>query len=205
MSVYVGKDVSVTLQIPMVETVGLGNGSQTVFIVGKKPISDRDLDGVADEVEHVIAYVNSSVVTVSAVDDSEGTVTLASAPPSGAVVVIDYRYDVSPFVAQELALEPKHEIEGLDGLGSDLVQVWAGLLKKFSGSIKEPLKNDPSQLQRPMNQLLTYYYDPFDTDANWEVIVGDWSIESGKYNAMSGAYAQSPFSKTILSATSESP
>ena len=195
MSVYVGKDVSVTLQIPMIECVGLGNGSNRVFCVSKTPISDRDLDGVPNEPEHVIVYVNGAVVSVESVNDATGCMTLVSAPANGAVVVVDYRYDLSPFIAQELALEPKQEIDGLDGLGSDLVQVWACLLKEFSGSMKEPLKNDLSQLQRPMNQMLNaYYFDHFDNADNWEVIVGDWAIENNKYKATSTTYAP----KTLL-------
>jgi len=141
MSVYVGKDVTITVQIPVEEDISSqANGSQTVFTVSKTPISDRDLDGVVDEPEHVTAYVDGSEVTVSSVDDDQGQVTLASAPSQGSRVVVEYRYDLAPNIAQELSIEPKQKIEGIDGLGSDVVQTWAVSLKEITGSIKEAFK-----------------------------------------------------------------
>jgi hypothetical protein len=84
--VYVGKNVSVTLQIPADEDLSSQtNGTATQFTVSKTPISDRDMDGVPDEPEHVTAYVNGSEVTVNAVDDDTGQITLASAPAEGVV------------------------------------------------------------------------------------------------------------------------
>jgi len=141
MSVYVGKDVTITVQVPVEEDVSSqANGSQAVFTVTNKPISDRDLDGVADEIEHVTVYVNGSEVNVSAVDDSEGQVTLASAPAQGSRVIIECRYDTTPNIAQEITLEPRQVTEGIDGLGSDVIQQWAVLLKEISGKIKETYK-----------------------------------------------------------------
>ncbi len=138
MCVYVGKDVTVTIQSPVEEDLGeQANGTNTVFTVSKKPISDRDQDGVADEPAHVTAYVDGSEATVSAVDDDQGTVTLASAPSPGARVVIEYRYDSTPEVAQEISIEPKQAIEGIHGLGDNKIQVWASLLKEYAGSLKE--------------------------------------------------------------------
>ena len=141
MTVYVGKDVEVKLQVPAVEDVSSqADGTNTVFTVSHTPISDRDMDGVADEPEHVTVYVDGVEASVSAVDDDQGQVTLTSAPAQGSKVIIEYRYDLEPYVAQELTLEPKRRIEGIDGLGSDTIQVWAPLLKEIDGSIKEVFK-----------------------------------------------------------------
>jgi len=138
MSVYVGKDVTITIQTPVEEDVSSqANGSNTVFTVSKGPISDRDMDGVADEPEHVTVYVNGSQATVTAVDDDLKQVTLQSAPAAGDTVIIEYRYDLTPEIAQEISIEPRQAIEGIDGLGSNKVQEWAVLLKEFSGSLKE--------------------------------------------------------------------
>ena len=141
MTVYVGRDVEVKLQVPAVEDVSSqADGTNTVFTVSHTPISDRDMDGVADEPEHVTVYVDGVEATVSAVDDDQGQITLASAPAQGSKVIIEYMYDLEPYVAQELTLEPKQHIEGIDGLGSDTVQIWAPLLKEINGSIKETFK-----------------------------------------------------------------
>ena len=118
------------------------------FTVEHTPISDRDMDGVADEPEHVTVKVNGSEVTVSSVDDDAGLVTLASGDfNEGDVVTCSYRYDTSPNIAQEITIEPKINIEGIDGLGSDTIQQWAVLLKEVSGSIKEVL-NGTQQIER---------------------------------------------------------
>ena len=141
MTVYVGKDVEVKLQVPAVEDVSSqADGANTVFTVSHTPISDRDMDGVADEPEHVTVYVDGVEASVSAVDDDQGQVTLASAPAQGSRVIIEYRYDLEPYVAQELTLEPKQHIEGINGLGSDTIQIWAPLLKEIDGNIKEIFK-----------------------------------------------------------------
>jgi len=166
MAVYVGKDVGITIQVPYEEDVSSqANGTNTVFTVANKPISDRDLDGIADETNHVTAYVNGSPVTVSAVDDSEGEVTLASAPAQGARVIIEYRYDLAPYVAQEITLEPRQVIEGIDGLGSDTIQIWAPLLKEISGSIKEVFKTK-EQLDRLGKRKLASLYTQQFFDSN---------------------------------------
>ena len=141
MTVYSGKDVEVKLQVPAVEDVSSqADGTNTVFTVSHTPISDRDMDGVADEPEHVTVYVDGVEASVSAVDDDQGQVTLASAPAQGSRVIIEYKYDLEPYVAQELTLEPKRRIEGIDGLGSNTIQVWASLLKEIDGSIREIFK-----------------------------------------------------------------
>lgn len=141
MSVYVGKDVEITVQAPVEEDVSSqADGVNTVFSVSHTPISDRDLDGIADEPEHATVHVDGSAVSVSAVDDDQGQVTLASAPSQGSKVIIEYRYDLNPHIAQELTISPKQTIEGIDGLGSDLIQEWAVLEKAVEGSIKEVFK-----------------------------------------------------------------
>lgn len=146
--IYVGKNVDVTLQIPAEEDLSSqANGTATQFTVSKTPISDRDMDGVANETAHVTVYVNGSEVTVSVVNDSTGQVTLASAPAEGDTVIIEYRYDLAAYVAQEIRLEPNHEIQGVNGLGSDEIQIWAPLLKEFTGTIREVFHNQ-DQLSR---------------------------------------------------------
>jgi len=113
------------------------------FTVYKTPISDRDLDGVAedgvaDEAAHVTVTKNGAEVTVSSVDDSTGLVTLASGDfDEGDEILCSYRYDVAPYVAQEIRIEPSREIQGIDGLGSEEIQLWALLQKEFTGSIRE--------------------------------------------------------------------
>ncbi len=47
--------------------------------------------------------------------------------------------DMGAFVAQEVTIEPKQAVEGLDALGSDTIEEWAAGLKTYEGTIKEPL------------------------------------------------------------------
>ena len=58
-------------------------------------------------------------------------------PEADDTVKCIYRHDLSPYIAQEITIEPKQHIEGIDGLGSDTIQVWAPLLREIDGSIKE--------------------------------------------------------------------
>jgi len=55
-------------------------------------------------------------------------------------------YTVS--VAQEVIFNPNQEIEGIDGLGSDLIQVWAPGLKTFEGTLSQLMVSAPNQLYR---------------------------------------------------------
>ena len=48
--------------------------------------------------------------------------------------------DMGAFVAQEVSLEPRQDVQGIDALGSDTIQEWAAGLKTFGGQIREPLK-----------------------------------------------------------------
>ena len=48
--------------------------------------------------------------------------------------------DKGAFIAQEVTLEPKQAMEGIDQLGYDTVQSWAPGLKTYEGSIKEGFK-----------------------------------------------------------------
>ena len=85
----------------------------------------------------------------------------------GDEILCTYRYDIDPYVAQEFSVEPRQRIEGIDGLGSDVVQIWAPLLKEIDGSIKEVLKvGDLSQLERT-KPLAPEDYDPFNNLALW--------------------------------------
>ena len=143
-------------------------------------LSDLDMDGVADETSHVSVTRNGSAVTVSSVDDSAGEVTLSSGDFNETdVILCTYRYDADPYVAQELTVEPKQRIEGLDGLGSDTVQIWAPLLKEIGGSIKEVYKRgDVEQTSRFIKVEIA---ERFYNDDDWEVLSGSWSIVNGEY------------------------
>jgi hypothetical protein len=48
--------------------------------------------------------------------------------------------DKGAFIAQEVTLEPKQAIEGIDQLGYDTIQSWAPGLKTYEGTIKEGFK-----------------------------------------------------------------
>ena len=48
--------------------------------------------------------------------------------------------DMGSFIAQEVTLEPKQVIEGIDALNSDEIQAWAPGLKTYEGTIKEAFK-----------------------------------------------------------------
>jgi len=177
MSVYVGKDVEVTIQTPIEEDVSSqANGSNTVFTVSNGPISDRDMDGVADEPEHVTVYVNGSEVTVTAVDDDQKQVTLQSAPAAGDTVIIEYRYDLTPEIAQEITIEPRQNIEGIDGLGSNKVQEWAVLLKEFSGSLKEVFRKTEQFRRLTKKKQQSKYSQQFFTGA-----LSDFEGDTGNY------------------------
>jgi len=59
--------------------------------------------------------------------------------------------DKGSFIAQEVAFDPKQDIEGVDTLGADTVQEWAPGLKTYEGSIKEGFKvgsDGKTQLER---------------------------------------------------------
>jgi len=180
MSVYVGRDVSVRIQVPIKDenVSDQLDGTETQFYVSKTPISDRDMDGVADEPEHVTVTVNGGVVEVSAVDDDVGLVTLASAPGAEDTVLVSYRYDEEPYVAQEFTVSPKQDVEAVDGLGSDVVQLWAATARVFEGSIKEVLKKGSlSQLRRL--RPFRFYYEPCNSLEGFVVEEGEASIVDG--------------------------
>jgi len=182
-SVYVGKDVNITIQTPIEEDVSSqANGSNTVFTVSKGPISDRDMDGVADEPEHVIVYVNGSEVTVTAVDDDQKQVTLQSAPAEGDTVIIEYRYDLSPEIAQEISTEPRQTIEGIDGLGSNKIQEWAVLLREFSGSLKEVFRKTEQFKRLTRKKQQSEYSQQFFAGAlsDFEGTTGDFTIDNNE-------------------------
>ncbi|OYT49436.1 hypothetical protein B6U79_01740 [Candidatus Bathyarchaeota archaeon ex4484_231] len=124
--------------------------TQAKFTVSNVPISDGDLDGVSNEAAHVTVKKGTVELTVSSVTDDTGEVVLADGDfAEDDRIVCEYRFDGEPYVAQEITVEPKRRIEGIDGLGSDTVQQWAVLLKEVSGSIKEVLKpGDEVQLRR---------------------------------------------------------
>lgn len=192
MSVYVGKDVTITIQAPVDrEQKTIPSSSPYQVTLNNGPISDRDQDGVANEVAHVSVVDGSgNTVTPTAVNDSTKVVTFSSGD-AGKTVYITYRYDKSPYVAQEIRLEPKRAVKGIDGLGSSTVQLWAPLLEEFSGSIKEVLKNSLEQLNR-VEALRTATVEKHGLKVLWgsggsnvilwldQVVFGEASISSRK-------------------------
>jgi len=167
MSVYVGKDVGITIQVPIDREQKTIPGSAPYNVtLNNGPISDRDQDGVANEVAHVSVVDGAgNTITPTAVNDTTKVVTFG-AGDAGKTVYITYRYNLSPYNAQELTLEPKQAIEGIDALGSDTIQLWAALLKEFAGSIKEVLKNSLEQLNR-IEALRTTTVEPFGIIVTW--------------------------------------
>ena len=168
MSVYVGKDVTVKIQVPVDgEQRTIPGTSPYKVTLTKGPISDRDQDGVADEVAHVSVVDGSgNPVTPIAVNDTTREVTFGSGD-AGETVYVTYRYDVDPFLAQELTLEPKQGVEGIDGLGTDTIQQWAFLLKEFSGSIKEAVKQGEDQQLKRIEALAAVHTEPYGVIVAW--------------------------------------
>lgn len=75
------------------ELSGTKNGSNTVFYAKRTYIVDRnynDTIDVASASGDVIVYVNDVAVSVSAVDQDTGAITLAAAPANGATVLGTY-------------------------------------------------------------------------------------------------------------------
>mgnify|MGYP000032264630 CR=1 FL=1 len=123
-AVYVGKNVNVTIQVPVEdEPHTVPSASPYEVTVNHTPISDRDLDGIADEAAHVTVRDASTgePITPASVVDATGVITFNSGD-AGKNILVSYSYDASPYVAQELTVEPKQRIEGIDGLGSDIIQ-----------------------------------------------------------------------------------
>lgn len=186
MSVYVGKDVSVIIQVPVYDELAripADPGPYTVTVV-KTPISDRDQDGVADEVAHVtvVEQVTGNSITPVSVVDATGVITF-NAGDAGKAIYISYRYDLNPNLTQELTIEPKQSVEGVDSLGSDVIQQWAILLKEFSGSIKEAWKQGSKdrwdRIAKPKG-VSKYGQDfPNSGALNDFDVVGTYTVESG--------------------------
>ena len=148
--------------------------TQLKFTVAHTPISDRDLDGVANEAAHVTVKKNETEVTVSTVNDSTGQVDLASGDfVESDNVTCSYRYDVDPYKAQEIRIEPSKEIQGVDALGSNEIQLWALLRKEFNGTIREVFQSK-AQLSRirPLPNRLGDQFDAYDTATLWTTVTG---------------------------------
>jgi len=62
-------------------------------------------------------------------------------------------------VAQEVRFEPSQNIEGVDGLSSDEIQVWAPGLKTYEGTLRQLLVSKTQQLDllAPFQTSLTEY------------------------------------------------
>jgi hypothetical protein len=127
-------------------------------------------------------YVNGSEVTVTAVDDDQKHVTLQSAPAASDTVIIEYRYDLTPEIAQEISLEPRQSIEGIDGLGSNKVQEWAILLKEFSGNLKEVFRATEQFKRLTKKKQQSQYSQQFFTGAlsDFEGDTGNFLIDNNE-------------------------
>lgn len=78
------------------ELVGTGDATTKEFTVDQIPIADSDLSGTVD-VNDVDVYVGTdrdslTAVTVSAVDEKTGKITLSAAPATAAKVFATYKY-----------------------------------------------------------------------------------------------------------------
>jgi hypothetical protein len=98
---------------------GLVNGSNKVFTVAHKPLADRNYDDTIDGYD-VTFYVNGSTVAVAGIDETDGEITLLSAPANGAEVTVDYNYAV---VADQVVCDARDEAhdfvdEYMDGTDS---------------------------------------------------------------------------------------
>jgi len=62
-------------------------------------------------------------------------------------------------VAQEVSFEPAQAIEGVDGLESDEIQVWAPGLKTYAGTLRQLMVSKTNQLDllAPFQATLTEY------------------------------------------------
>jgi len=188
MSVYVGKNVSVIVQVPVENEphiVPSDPGPYTITL-DNVPISDLNQNGVANEVAHVVIVdASGNPITPASVVDLTGVVTFNSGD-AAKPVYLTHRFDMTPYLAQELSIDPKQRVEGIDGLGSDTVQAWALLLKEIGGSIKEAFK--PGEIEQITRfKLSNDIYESFDLNANnWEAEVGSWSISNKTYMGYSG-------------------
>jgi hypothetical protein len=89
---------------------GLLNGSNCVFTVDHKPLADNNYDDVLDG-DDVEAYVDGSPVTVSAVDEDRGQVTLVAAPAGTATeVTVDYSFSAIPLAYVAQVIEEAEEL-----------------------------------------------------------------------------------------------
>ena len=166
------------------------------FHVDNMPISDLDLDGVANEIVHVRVYKNGVLITPSSVNDSEGLVVLSDGNFSeDDYFTCSYRYDADSYVAQELTVEPKQAVEGIDGLGSDVVQLWAATLKEIGGSIKEVFRpGNQNQLSRIEAFLSNWKYrNPCESSADLDL--SGFSLVENRYLRVIGG--GSAISKTV--------
>ena len=117
----------------------------------------------------LLTYNGSDWIIVTPDTDLYFTTLFNGYPGADDTVKCIYRHDLSPYIAQEITVEPKQRIEGIDGLGSDTVQVWAQLLREINGNIKEVYKpGDEHQLSR----VEAFADSP--SEAYWGIIVS-WS------------------------------
>lgn len=96
---------------------GVVDGTNKVFTISQKPLTDRNYDDVVD-VTDVFVLVNGSPATVSAIDATNGVITLQAAPAANAEVLIDYRY--SPIA---LTTVDQRRTEAQDFINSQMVTV----------------------------------------------------------------------------------
>jgi len=153
--------------------------TQAKFTVDYTPISDRNMNGVANEITHVTVKKNGVEITVSSVDDNTGEVFLANGDFNETdKIICSYRYDSNPYIAQELRMELEREIQGIDGLGSDEIQIWALLLKNFGGTIREIFRSKDQ-----INRFLSVeVHDEFNVDkTKWHDPDDIATVEAGLF------------------------
>jgi hypothetical protein len=81
------------------------------------------------------------------------------------------------FVAQEVTIEPKQSVEGLDALGSDTIEEWAAGLKTYEGTIREPLEvGDDGETQLSRMSALQEDLTEYDMQLKFNNPSGDISI-----------------------------
>jgi hypothetical protein len=85
--------------------------------------------------------------------------------------------DMGAFVAQEVTIEPKQAVEGLDALGSDTIEEWAAGLKTYEGTIREPLEvGDDGETQLARMSALQEDLTEYEMQLKFNNTSGDISI-----------------------------
>jgi hypothetical protein len=91
------------------ESLGTGDGSNTIFYTGNTPVVDANYsDSVT--VADLVVYVAGTSVTISAIVASNGKITLAVAPANGAAVTGDYDWSEIEDAVVQKYLDEAHNL-----------------------------------------------------------------------------------------------